>query len=326
MPIRRRSVYLEQFLAILLCTTAAFAQQKESAKTTAPVLLSSYLEQVIGMEFVLVKGGCFEMGDIFGDGIPDEELPVHEVCVDDFYLSKFQVTNEQFKKFIDATGYRTTAEEQGTGFGLGQYGPGKAEYRAGLDWRHPLWPGDTIEKKMDHPVLQVSWDDAQVFVRWLGNRVGKAYRLPYEAEYEYAARSGGKKYKFSWGNGEPSGNVADRSFKKVFKYVKPEQMFENYKDGYAFTAPVGSFKPNELGLYDMTGNAFSWCEDWFNSEYYKDSPKMNPHGPDHGLERVARGGSWYNRPRFSRDSYRGYAPADARNDNIGFRLALPVQQ
>jgi formylglycine-generating enzyme required for sulfatase activity len=322
----KRGTHAILLLTVFFSTTAVVAQHGENAKAPAPAPLVSYLDPVLGMEFVLVKGGCFEMGDTFGDGIPDEELPVHTVCVDDFYLAKYQVTNEQFKKFIDATGYRTTAEEEGTGWGLGQYGPGKAEYRPGLDWRHPLWPGDSIEKKMNHPVLQVSWDDAQVFARWLGSQAGKHFRLLYEAEYEYAARSGGKRYKYSWGNGDPSGNVADRSFKKVFKYIKPEQMFENYKDGYILTAPVGSFQPNELGVYDMNGNAFSWCEDWYNSDYYKDSPKMNPHGSDHGLERVARGGSWYNRPRFSRASYRGNAPADARTDNIGFRLALPVQE
>ena len=321
----RRCAHAVLFLTVLLSASAVGAQHVERAKAPDAALPSSYNDPLLGMEFVLVPGGCFAMGDTFGDGIPDEELPVHEVCVDDLYVAKYQVTNEQFKKFIKATGYRTTAEEDGTGWGLGQYGPGKAEYRPGLDWQHPLWPGDSIENKMDHPVLQVSWSDAQIFARWLGSQSGKDYRLLYEAEYEYAARNAGKHYKYSWGNGEPSGNVADTAFKKIFKYVKPEQMFENYRDGYTYTAPVGSFKPNELGLYDMTGNAFSWCEDWFNSEYYKDSPKMNPHGPDYGLEHVARGGSWYNRPRFSRASYRGYAPADARNDNIGFRLALPVR-
>lgn len=326
----KKWVGLMVLLMSIIVSSVVFAQEKkkvaEPKTSAAKQLAASFTDAVTGMEFVLVKGGCYQMGDNFGDGIPEEELPVHEVCVNDFYLGKYHVTNEQFKKFIEATGYRTTAEEKGTGRGLERLAPGKWEDRPGLNWRQPIYLGDSIGDRMNHPVLQMSWYDAKEFAKWLGAKTGKPYRLAYEAEYEYAIRSGGKKYKYSWGNGDPTGrvaNVADKTFMTKFPYCK--ECFDNYEDGYVITSPVGSFQPNEIGLYDMTGNAWSWVEDWFSKEYYKSSPKNNPHGPEMGEHKVARGGSWVTARRTNRASYRVDVPPDSRYYNFGFRLALPAQ-
>lgn len=148
------------------------------------------------------------------------------------------------------------------------------------------------------------------------------YRLPTESEWEYAARSGEKGYKFSWGDGGPSGkrggNIADEAMKRALSVTGA---WEGYDDGYVYTAPVGSFDPNEFGLYDMTGNVWEWCWDWYGGDYYKNSPKKNPQGPSGGHSRVARGGSWNNKPNNVRAANRNNETPDNSNNNIGFRLS-----
>jgi sulfatase modifying factor 1 len=312
---RYAGVVLAALLAAGLSSPAT-GQEPMTVKSLTP----TFTEPVTGMEFVLVQGDCYEMGDTFGEGDRDEQR--HDVCVDDFYIGKYEVTNEQFAKFVEATGHRTTAEEKGTGWGLGQNGSGTWEERSGLNWRHPIWPADGIKKKMNHPVVQVSWYDAVQFAKWLTAANGRTFRLPYEAEWEYAARSGGKMYRYSWGNISPAGNVADLSLKKIFRNLS---IFDGYNDTYPYTAPVGSFPSNELGIYDMTGNAWEWCEDWFDSQYYEESPKRNPRGPASGKTKVDRGGSWNNMPRIARISNRDDADPTYRFFNVGFRLVLPVR-
>lgn len=327
-----RMTSLLLFLMLAMRTTI-FAQQGNKTHTLQADqhqnLPASFTDPVTGMEFVLIKGGCYMMGDTFRNHSPSAELPAHEVCVDDFYLGKYHVTNEQFKKFCDATSmsYRTTAEKQGTGYSFTTDKPndGTTNWLRGVNWLHPIWPGDKIERKMNHPVVQVSWYDAKAFAKWLKRKTGRNYRLAYESEYEYAIRNGGKNQKFAWGDGTISGNVADISLKRIFTQTKKNRIFEGYDDGYAFTSPVGSFKPNELGLYDMTGNVFSWVEDWFSQDYYQRSPKNNPHGSVMGASKVARGGSWFMNPWMDRASCRYEIPPDTRMFDIGFRLALPAQ-
>lgn len=301
------------FIFPVLCSGE---EQKSETKSLPP----SFIDPVTNMEFILVKGGCFEMGDSFGEGDNDE--PLHHVCLDDYYIGKYEVTNSQFKKFVDATGYRTTAEVKGTGWGLGQNGPGRWEERSGLAWLHPIWPADSIENKMMHPVVQVSWHDAKEFARWLSVQNSRLFRLPTEAEWEYAARSGGKPYRYSWGSSDPSGNVADLSFRRIFQKT---EIFEKYNDKFAYTAPVGSFRPNELGIYDMTGNVSEWCEDWYDENYYNESTEWNPTGPERGEKKVSRGGAWNNVPRIVRISNRDHAEPGSRYFNVGFRLAVPVR-
>jgi len=275
----------------------------------------TYQDPVTGMEFVLVKGGCFPMGDAFGDGDADEK-PVHRVCVGDFYMGKFEVTLGQFRQFVQETGYRTEAER-----GDGSY------YFTGTEWKKGQdinWKNPGFAQTDRHPVVCVSYNDAMAFAEWLSRKSGRTIRLPTEAEWEYAARSGGKKYKYSWGNGSPSANIGDLSAKKQFPKW-PVPIWEGYDDGYVYTAPVGTYQPNELGLYDMTGNVWEWCADWYGEKYYSESPQENPQGPTSGQYRVLRGGSWGGVPRGVRAALLGRSDPSDRVVLDGFRLVLPPQ-
>jgi formylglycine-generating enzyme required for sulfatase activity len=263
---------------------------------------------------VYIKGGCFQMGDIFRD-VPSSEKPVHEVCVDDFYMAKYEVTVGEFRQFVNETGYRTEAEQQ--------------------DGCHS-WVGDGTEEKIkDHnwsktgfsqtekdPVVCVSWNDTYNYIQWFNEKEGRNYRLPTEAEWEYAARSGGKEYQYSWGRGEPAGNVADESARKELAALK---IWEGYHDGFSYTAPVGSFRPNELGIHDMSGNVYEWNNDWQEDNYYDHSPKYNPRGPDKGKYKLLRGGAWDLQPDTARTTSRYWNMASARAVCMGFRLAHPAR-
>ncbi len=225
-----------------------------------------------GIEMVYVKGGCYQMGDTFGDGNSDEK-PVHEVCPDDFYIGKYEVTQGQWKAIMG---------------------------------NNPSYFKDCGD---NCPVEQVSWNDAQEFIRKLNQRTknnpqapfGKGeFRLPTEAEWEYAARSGGKSEKYSGGNDIDS--VA----------------WYNSNSG-SKTHPVGQKKPNGLGLYDMSGNVWEWVNDWYGS--YSSGSQNNPKGLSSGPGRVARGGSWLYSARFVRASSRNFFTPDFRGYFLGFRLA-----
>ncbi|MGA1863410.1 formylglycine-generating enzyme family protein [Deferribacter thermophilus] len=223
-------------------------------------------DPITGMEFVYVPGGCFQMGDTFGDGESDEE-PVHEVCVDGFYMGKYEVTQGQWEKVM---------------------GNNPSYFKSCGD---------------DCPVERVSWNDVQNFINKLKRQTGKNYRLPTEAEWEYACRSGGKKEKYCGGD----------NIDAVAWY---------YDNSGGKTHPVGQKQPNGLGIYDMSGNVYEWVQDWYDSSYYRSSPKNNPTGPSSGSSRVKRGGSWLNLPRLVRASYRNYGTPGSRDNYIGFRLVV----
>jgi formylglycine-generating enzyme required for sulfatase activity len=285
------------------------AEPRPPAARTVP---GDYRDPATGMEFLLVQGGCYQMGNTFGDGNLNE-MPVHEVCVNDFYLGKYEVTVGEFRRFVAETGYRTEAER---GDGCIVHKGDKWEKERDKNWRTPDFSQDDR-----HPVVCVSWNDAKAFAEWMKGKGGRDYRLLTEAEWEYAARSRGKNYKYSWGNGPPAGNVADISLKRQFP-GRPWPIWEGYDDGYVFTAPVGRFPPNELGFYDLTGNIWEWVSDWYDENYYKMSPKENPQGPASGQLKALRSGSWFNPPRENRASDRGrFVPAD-RSAVIGFRLGF----
>jgi formylglycine-generating enzyme required for sulfatase activity len=194
-------------------------------------------------------------------------------------------------------------------------GWGKVKDRS---WRNPGFP-----QTDDHPVVCVSWNDAQAFLHRLSRKPEKTFRLPTEAEWEYAARSGGKRYKYSWGNGSPSGNIRDEALKRAYPQAKGQ--WQGYDEGFVYTAPVGSFSPNELGLYDMSGNVWEWCQDWYEQDYYARSPKDNPAGPGSGEYRVVRGGSWSAVPRGVRAANRNRGWPSDRVCGVGFRAAFPLR-
>ena len=224
------------------------------------------------IEMIFIKGGTFEMGDVFGGGDNDEK-PVHTVSVSDFYMSKYEVTQKEWQAVMDAN----------------------PSYFKNWD---------------DCPVENVSWNDVHEFINKLNARTGKRFRLPTEAEWEYAARSGGKKEKFSGVNVEGLQNL-QRSLDDVAWY--------NDNSG-SKTHPVGQKQPNGNGLYDMSGNVWEWCEDWYDENYYKNSPSSNPKGPSSGTYRVLRGGSWGYGAYFLRSSARAGADPVYRDGNYGFRL------
>ncbi len=262
----------------------------------------------IGLDLIKIPGGAFEMGDTFGDGDGDE-LPVTTVKMNTFYLSATEITVGQFKKFVEATDYKTQAEKEGLGWA---WTGDKWDRIRGANWRNPGFPQDDA-----HPVIDVSWADAQAFCDWVG------VRLPTEAEWEYAARNKGEKIRYAWGNDAPpasrGGNVGDRGSAALLKL---KVFFAAYDDGYIFTAPVGKFAANGLGLYDMTGNVMEWCSDHYE-EYLGSMPPPGKQFNSLPMEysRSLRGGSFADGPIYSRCSERaGQNPAFAY-PLIGFRVA-----
>jgi len=216
---------------------------------------------------VYVKGGCFDMGDIFDTGATDEK-PVHTVCIGDFYLGKTEVTQKQWE---DVTGSNTSKFQCA-----------------------------------DCPVERVSWNNVQNFIKKLNEKTGMNYRLPTEAEWEYAARSGGLKEQWAGTNDE----------EKIGEYT-----------WYGYTAKgrthtVAEKTPNAIGLYDMMGNVWEWCSDWYDKEYYEISPSKNPQGPSEGHNRVIRGGSWRSKNKGLRTTDRNsFLPTSKKFSTTGFRLA-----
>ena len=273
-----------------------------------------------GPEMRLIPAGEFLMGSRDsaqvvvqkGGGEPkfyEREHPRHRVRISrPFLLQATEVTNDQFAAFVAATGHRTDAERQGFGF-IWQKGWVRMP---GADWRHPQGAESGIEGRGRHPVVQVSWRDAQAYCRWLGQTLGRACFLPSEAQWEYACRAG-TTTPFTFG--ETITTDQANYFGGAPYAGGPKGVYR--KD----TTPAGSFPANAWGLQDMHGNVWEWCADWFNEGYYRVSPDLDPPGPASGEERVVRGGAW-NFPargvrsarRYGRDPGQGYSL-------IGFRPA-----
>lgn len=261
-----------------------------------------------GIEFIKIPAGTYQMGDTFGDGDSDEQ-PVITVKVDAFLMSRTEVTVGQFRQFVEATGYKTDVEKEGYGWGWTGTSIDRIE---GATWRNPGFPQTDT-----HPVVNVSWNDAVAFCDWAG------CRLPNEDEWEYAARDGGKKIKYAWGNDAPhenrGGNVADESGQKL---LHCKSWFKDYDDGFVFTAPVASFAPDSLGLYDMTGNVWEWCMSQYE-EFLGPRPPQGKEFNNYPMEisRVLRGGSWADDASFCRCSDRSGQDAAFSYIFIGFRVA-----
>ena len=280
----------------------------------------------------LMPGGTFLMGTNGNYGFAaDGEGPAHAVELSPFHIDATCVTNEQFNAFVNATGHKTESERFGWSFVF--YGHLTAAQIArsvrvtvlgsewwcrvvGASWRHPEGPGSNIKQRWNHPVVQVSWNDASAYAAWMGKR------LPTEAEWEYAARGGLEQKPFPWGDELEPG---DRHAMNVWQGVFPSR--NSKADGHYGPAPVRTYKPNGYGLYQMTGNVWEWCWDWFDPTYYRASPRENPTGPANGDRRVMRGGSYLCHAsycnRYRTDARSGNTP-DSATTNLGFRCVRDV--
>lgn len=289
-------------------------------------------------DMVLIKGGNFLMGS---NDFPDAK-PLHTVTVNSFWMDAHEVTNAQFAAFVKATGYKTVAEQQLNpkdypGVPASALVPGSAvfsppdhkvsldnamqwwKYVTGANWQHPQGPGSNIQGKENYPVVQICYTDAVAYAKWAGKR------LPTEAEWEYAARAGKHFDKYYWGNDlKPNGKFVANIFQGDFPYKNLKE------DGYANTAPVKTFPSNAFGLYDMEGNVWEWCNDFYRPDYYTQSPSINPQGPKDSydpdepgvVKHVQRGGSFICSDEYCiryKAGSRGKGETNSAGDNLGFR-------
>jgi sulfatase modifying factor 1 len=302
-------------LAVGCGTQPPLGQQNAGVALDMPAQTTIELDGGVQLEMVLVPAGTFIMGD--NNGL-DDEKPAHKVTITKpFYLGRCEVTVEQFRRFVEATGYATDADK-GTGF-QGAFGWDRATMDFKMNEEFS-WQNTGFAQSDSHPVVNVSWNDAMEFCSWLGRKEGKTYRLPTEAEWEYACRAGTTTSYFH-GNDtkglEKVANVADAAFVSQFPELEGAI---RANDGHAYTSPVGSFSPNAFGLRDMHGNVWEWCADWYDPEFYAISPTNDPVGPVAGGERVYRGGGWFNCARGFRSASRSGSQPENRNLTLGFRV------
>ena len=257
----------------------------------------------VPIEFVHIPAGEFLMGsDSKKDRHAfDDELPQHIVYLSEYWMGKSPVTNRQFDAFVQATGYLTTAEKAEKGFRW----VGEDIEVKGACWRHPFGPGSNLRNKENHPVMFVSWSDAQAFCGWLSQKSGKAFRLPSEAEWEKAARGMDERI-YPWGNQIPTLTLC------------------NFNDMIGGTTPVGTYDSagnSPYGCTNMAGNIWQWCADWKDS--YSDSRRENPVGPSTGTLRVLRGGCWSSPGYGVRSAFRGCGNDEKVYDYQSFRCCHP---
>ena len=260
-------------------------------------------------DMVWIPAGMFWMGS--ENGNPDEH-PLHQIALDSFWMDKTEVSNGQFEKFVHATGYATVAERRPDpkdfpdapadmlvpGSVVFNPPPGEVslenhylwwKWTPGANWRHPEGPDSDIKGREKYPVVHVCWEDAMAFARWAGKR------LPTEAEWECASRGGLDRKLYVWGDQQTPTN---KWLANIWQGRFPKE--NTQADGFRGTAPVASFPPNGYGLYDMAGNVWEWCNDWYRPDYYANSPEKNPQGPTTSFDpgepgvskKVLRGGSY----------------------------------
>jgi formylglycine-generating enzyme required for sulfatase activity len=289
------------------------------------------------LDLIWIPGGMFRMGS---DRHYPEEAPAHRVAVDGFWMDRTPVTNRQFRRFVEETGYVTVAEQTAQKGSLVFTQPGKLVdlrdwtqwwvRRPGADWRHPSGPNSCIDGYEDHPVVHVAYRDAEVYACWAGTS------LPTEAEWEFAARGGLEGAEFAWGNVfQPCARYLANTWQGAF----PHQNLRH--DGYERTSPVTAFPPNGYALYDMIGNVWEWTSDWY-AKYSPDAAggegiSKNPRGGhEHDSydprepalripRKVLKGGSHLCAPNYSlryRPAARLAAPADTSASDIGFRCVV----
>ena len=279
------SILLVVFVLGSCNITSVFVKNDTSIKSSQNDFVMTY-PVIDGM--VYIPGGWFKMGS---KKKPDEK-PVRRVYIEGLYMDKTEVTVSEYRKFSKAT---------------------KRKIPKQPDWNMG-----------DHPVVNISWEDANAYARWVGKR------LPTEAEWEYVARGGSANYQYVYQNSQQYGknyeNIADESMRS-YKYHFP--VVNGYDDGYIFTSPVGLFAPNKFGIHDLNGNVLEWCSDWY-SEKNPNTEQKNPVGPATGNYKVIRGASWNRSGKYMRASYRTFYSAKVRFEFLGFRCAknadMPITQ
>lgn len=311
-----------------------------AARSAPPVWTNS-----LGMIFVRVRAGSFWMGgvepaDTLARAYPllerkrftelADEGPAHRVHIRRaFYMGQHEVTVGQFRRFLEASGYQPESEADGTG-GYGynaDYDPATTRRGDAFEGRDPRysWRNPGFAQGDDHPVVNVTWNDAQALAQWLSRTEGHTYRLPTEAEWEYTCRAGNRT-RYPHGD-DPQGllqtaNTFDQDAAPLWPRWQQHALAGS--DGHAFTAPVGSYAPNAFGLHDMLGNAWEWVSDWHGDTYYAQSPRSDPQGPSEGSVRVRRGGSWHTWSFYARCGYRNWNSPQTRYTLVGIRLLREV--
>ncbi|MCQ6558662.1 formylglycine-generating enzyme family protein [Paenibacillus mendelii] len=279
-------------------------------------------------EMILLPGGTFRMGNDASDGFPaDGEGPSRDVTISPFYIAPYAVTNQEFARFVDETGYKTEAEVFGWSFVFHLLVSEQTRSTVsqvpvqtpwwltvtGAYWREPEGPGSSLEERWDHPVIHISWNDAIRYCQWAG------VRLPTEAEWEFAARGGLERKTYPWGDLlKPDGQHHCNIWQGKFP-VK-----NNASDGYVGTAPVNAYEPNGYGLYNTSGNVWEWCADWFMPNYHQTTPSLNPKGEAPSGNKSMRGGSYLCHRSYCnryRVAARSKNTPDSSSGNIGFRVA-----
>jgi formylglycine-generating enzyme required for sulfatase activity len=282
-------------LLLLLHSVVAFSQ-------TAQPLVNILPDSTDNMVFI--PGGTFQMGSQNGKS---DEKPVHTVTLSSFYMSKYELTVAEFEQFVSATGYQTDADKKGWSLIWNGQKHVKCD---SVNWRCDVKGSRYPASEYNHPVIHVSWNDAVAYCQWKSKQTGKNYRLPTEAEWEYAAGGGNPEShsRTLW-----AGTSDEGQLRQFANYDGQEDL-----DKYFYTAPVGSLKPNALGLHDMSGNVLEWCSDLFGS--YTSDSQTNPTGATIGSSRVLRGGLWSYGSQFCRVTVRGFYGSSSCNSLIGFRL------
>jgi formylglycine-generating enzyme required for sulfatase activity len=329
--VRKQPIILVIPLLLGACTTA-------SRHHVPPVF-----ENSLGMTFVRLPAGEFLMGS---DETPDrlvgdfpqyetarflklnDEAPVHRVRISKpFWLGRHEVTVGQFRQFLAASGYVPESLADGTG-GYGynpDYDPATTVRRDAFEGRSPTyaWSNPGFPQSDTHPVVNLTWNDARALAAWLSRRENRRYRLPTEAEWEYACRAGSRD-RYPHGDSPQGLAAAANTFDaEAARYWPQWAGFALAgSDGFAFTSPVGSFPANAFGLHDMVGNVWEWVADWHDENAYAKSPATDPQGPESGVVKVRRGGSWHTWSLYARCAFRNWNTPETRYTLVGMRLLL----
>ena len=304
---------------------ACCGPSNQGVRPAVPVPLRNMGREMHALKMIPLEGGNFLMGTDTSEAfVADGEGPVREVELSPYHLQQHPVTNREFASFVHSSGYVTEAERFGWSFVFWAHVDAALVADTvtgtpwwckvdGASWKHPEGRGTSVDSRMDHPVVHVSWNDALAFCEWFG------VRLPTEAEWEFAARGGLIQATYPWGNelcpdGEHRCNIWQGEF----------PLHDTGEDGFTSTSPVEAFPPNRFGFFSIAGNTWEWCADWFDAEFHRIDSRRDPQGPQHGSARVIKGGSFLCHKSYCnryRVAARSSNTPDSSTSHMGFRVA-----